>query len=160
MPTYEVFERLTDQPQAVEIVDAVKLDHLEREKGRLKLESVAGNQVRIFIQRGQLLKESELLPTRCGKHVRVDLANEAVITASTDDWKLFSQACYHLGNRHTRIQIGDRWLRFLPDPVLVELVQLIGLVVREEMTAFVPEAGAYTRADAHGHSHGHTHAHG
>ena len=131
-------------------VAVVELDHIQREKGRLKLTASDGTEVRIFIQRGQLLEPDELLPTSCGRLIKVGLAKEEVVTARTDDWDTFAKACYHLGNRHTRIQIGERWLRFLHDPVLVELVELLGLTATRELAEFVPETGAYSGG---GHSH-------
>lgn len=160
--TYEIVKRAKDLSEeqlknlerSLTPVATVELDHIEREKGRLKLTSTNGEDVRVFIQRGQLLEPDELLPTECGQWIKVGLAKEEVVTASTEDWDAFSKACYHLGNRHTRIQIGERWLRFLFDPVLVELVELLGLTAKRELAEFVPESGAY----AGGHSHSDTHS--
>ncbi len=166
---YEVHQRLKDLSEhdqekiarSLPVENAVvELDHIQREKGRLKIRSLEGDEVRIFIQRGQLLGKGELLPTRCGHYIRVALAKEQVVTAVCDDWFAFAQACYHLGNRHTRIQIGERWLRFLPDPVLIELVEKLGLTTSQEYAEFIPEAGAYAAKHSHNHSHDHDHGDG
>ena len=72
--------------------DTIRLDHIQREKGRLKVESDGGEEVRIFLERGKLLQQGDLLLGDCGRIVEVELANEPVIHASCDDWKIFSQA--------------------------------------------------------------------
>ncbi len=162
---FEVYERLAAAPcEAVH--DTLVLDHLQRERGRFRALSAAGTEVRLFLERGQTLRVGELLRTRCGKCLVVTGAEEEVMRAHTPDWTLFARACYHLGNRHTKVQIGERWLRFSHDHVLCEMLVELGLQVLEERAVFVPESGAYAgRGHAHGHapdhqheSHGH-HAH-
>ncbi|MEM8501444.1 MAG: urease accessory protein UreE [Pseudomonadota bacterium] len=128
--------------------DTIYLDHIQREKARLKVTSVKGEEVRLFLERGQILQRDEILVSACKRFIQVKLAGEPVITASTDSWQDFSRACYHLGNRHVRLQIGELWLRFLPDPVLLELVQHLGLSAEQHQAEFAPESGAY----GHGHA--------
>jgi len=138
--------------------DVIVLDHIQREKGRFKVLSRNGEEVRLFLERGYLLQRDELLQSRCQKLLRVELAKETVVTAKTDSWSDFSRACYHLGNRHTRIQIGACWLRFIEDPVLVKLVERLGLQIIKEQAEFEPESGAYGHGHA-GKSPSHHHAH-
>lgn len=129
----------------------VVLSHEQRERGRLKLVGTNNEEVRVFLERGKPLLVGEYLKSECGKIVQVEGAVESVAHASCDDWESFSKACYHLGNRHTKIQIGERWLRIKPDHVLEEMLHLLGLVISHEEAVFNPESGAY--------SHGH-HSHG
>ncbi|AQA17702.1 urease accessory protein UreE [Halioglobus japonicus] len=147
----EVYERQT-AAAADNIHAQVVLDHLQRERGRFKAESSNGEEVRIFLERGQTLQVGEILKTRCGKFLQVDGAREAVLEASTDDALLFSRACYHLGNRHTKVQIGAGWLRISPDHVLEEMLSELGLATVSTQAVFVPESGAYARG-GHGHHH-------
>jgi urease accessory protein len=128
---------------------AVVLTHEQRDRGRLKLTSDTGEEVRIFLDRGKPLQVGEFLKTTCGCYVKVVGAVEIVALASSDDWHTFSRACYHLGNRHTKIEVGERWLRIKPDHVLEEMLVQLGLVVSHEDAVFMPESGAYS----HGHSH-------
>lgn len=93
----------------------------------------------------------EHLRSECGKVIKVIGALEPVTTASTDDWHTFSKVCYHLGNRHTRLQVGERWLRFKPDHVLSELVQRYHLSVSHAPAVFDPESGAYQSGEHHHH---------
>ncbi len=146
---FEVFQRLGlhshDQVDA-ELV----LDHEQRSKGRLRASTSEGMEVRVFIERGKPLQVGEYLRTHCGKTLRVCGAQEPVITASCEDWLRFSKACYHLGNRHVKMQVGERWLRITPDHVLEELLVLLGLKVVRELAVFNYEQGAY---GGHGHHH-------
>jgi len=153
----EVYERLgTHCHDPVD--EVVNLDHAQRDKGRLKLISAAGTEVRVFLERGKPLLVGEFLRTQCGKIVKVQGTVERVAHASCDDWHTFSRACYHLGNRHVKLQVGDRWLRIKPDHVLEEMIHLLGLVISHEEAVFVPESGAYSHGVlGAGHSHGHDH---
>ncbi|TGD74823.1 urease accessory protein UreE [Mangrovimicrobium sediminis] len=154
---FEVYERLAAAPcEAVH--DTLLLDHLQRERGRFRAVSASGAEVRVFLERGQTLRVGELLRTRCGKCLVVTGAEEDVMRAATDDWSLFARACYHLGNRHTKVQVGKRWLRISHDHVLGEMLVELGLQVVEERAVFVPESGAYA-GRGHGHSHHHSHDH-
>lgn len=139
--------------------DSITLDFDTRQKARIKSQTDSGASIGVFVERGKPLLVGEVLQTDCGKTVVVKGALEPVITATTDDWLYFSKVCYHLGNRHTRLQVGERWLRFQPDHVLSELVQEYGLVVSDEPAIFEPEKGAYSKLGSHSGSHSHAHSH-
>ena len=147
----EVFERLglhCHEP----VDESVVLEHDQRDKGRLRLVSEAGTEIRLFLERGKPLLVGEYLKSTCGKIVQVKGAVEPVAHASCEDWHTFARACYHLGNRHVKLQVGERWLRIKPDYVLQEMLHLLGLVVTHEQGVFEPESGAYSQG---GHHHGH-----
>ncbi len=131
--------------------DTIPLDFDTRQKARIKVTTDKGEPVGIFIARGKPLRVGEHLRSECGKVIKVIGALEAVTTASTDDWHTFSKVCYHLGNRHTRLQVGERWLRFKPDHVLSELVQRYHLSVSDAPAVFDPESGAYQSGEHHHH---------
>ncbi len=128
----------------------IVLSHDQRDRGRLRAQTSEGVEVRIFLDRGAPLLVGEFLRTECGKHLVVEGAYESVVTATCEDWAAFSRACYHLGNRHVKMQIGERWLRILPDHVLEDLLQKLGLTLQHESGVFVPEQGAYGNG---GHQH-------
>lgn len=137
--------------------DVVVLNHEQRQKGRLKALTRSGSEIRIFLERGKPLEPGELLKTECGLVVEVNAAKEEVMQASCEDWTTFSRACYHLGNRHVKIQIGDskaegigeRVLRITPDYVLQEMLEQLGLQVVTIHDVFVPESGAYSKGHHH-----------
>jgi len=138
----EVYERLHG-PYAIEPDIKLLLTHEERARARLKTVSTDGREV------GR---------SSCGKSVRVDGALETVMSARCDDGLLFSRACYHLGNRHVKMQIAEGVLFIAPDHVLKEMLENLGLTVLEEKVIFVPENGAYYSGKltaVHSHSHEH-----
>lgn len=123
--------------------DSIVLDHEQRAKGRLKLVSERGREVRVFLDRGNPLAIGSVLRSRCNLLVEVKGAEEEVTLARAPDWLVFSKACYHLGNRHVQLQLGDRWLCFKLDHVLEEMLERLGLSVEHTRLVFDPEHGAY-----------------
>jgi len=150
----EIYERLGTHCHEP-VNETITLNHDQRDKGRLRVVSESGTEVRIFLDRGKPLLVGECLKSECGKIIQVQGAVEAVAHASCDDWHTFARACYHLGNRHVKIEVGDRWLRIKPDHVLEEMVHLLGLVLTHEEAVFVPESGAYAGHQNHNKGHHH-----
>ncbi|AEF56168.1 urease accessory protein UreE [Marinomonas posidonica] len=132
-----------------DVYTTVTLSYEQRERGRLKLVGDNNEEIRVFLERGKPLLVGEYLRSECGKTIRVVGTTEDVAHASCDDWLTFSKACYHLGNRHTKVEVGERWLRIKPDHVLEDMLHMLGLVITHERDVFNPESGAYS----HGHHH-------
>jgi len=131
-------------------VDAyIELNHEQRERGRLLLTSACGEEVRLFLKRGHPLIVGEYLQAQCGRIIQIKGASELVSIAKCEDWPTFSRACYHLGNRHVKLQIGERQLMIKPDHVLEDMLRLLGLSIDQQQQIFTPESGAYQ----HGHAH-------
>lgn len=154
----EIYERLGCGHQHADPL-RILLTHEQRDKGRLKVTSTEGTEVRIFLERGKPLQVGEYLRSRCGRHVLVEGAAETVTRAECRDWDMFSRACYHLGNRHVKVQIGHShrggasvpWLRIQPDHVLEEMLEHLGLTLVDECVVFIPENGAYSHGQHHHH---------
>lgn len=149
----QVYQRMDHSHDPID--DSITLDYDTRQKARIKTVTDAGQQIGIFVERGHPLLNGEILRSECGKLIAVNAAVEPVVTASSEDWLVFSKVCYHLGNRHTKIQIGERWLRFKTDHVLEELVLSYGLHIDTQPAIFEPESGAYGTHKGHAHSHDH-----
>ena len=142
-------------PNAVSSISGkVVLNHLQREKARFKATSEEGEELRVFLDRGKVLAIGGILQSTCGKNFLIAAAAEDVLSARSDHWLTFAKACYHLGNRHVKLQVGDRWLRILPDHVLEEMLIKLGMCTQLETVEFIPESGAYSQL-----SIGHVHAH-
>jgi urease accessory protein len=166
----EIYERLP-LPAIADADVLLPLTHDQREKARLKTRADSGDEVRVFLERGKVLKINEYLVSRCGKSVKVVGYPEEVTIAFCDDWQTFATACYHLGNRHVRLEVGNRWLQMKPDHVLEEMLVRLGLTVAHKTAVFNPESGAYSGGHNHGHSvrlehkhphhqdHSHSHGH-
>jgi len=129
-----------------------------RQKSRLRATLDNGAEAGLFLERGTLLRHGDLLRADSGEIIEVRAAPEDVSTARAADALLLARACYHLGNRHVPLQVGDGWLRYLHDHVLDDMLLHMGLDVTFERAPFEPEGGAYA-GEAHGHAHAHEHDH-
>ena len=154
----QVFERLDHTHD--EIADSITLDQDTRKKARIKGVTDKGQDVGIFVERGHPLLIGQVLKTECGLLIEVKGKAEEVSTAVATDWLSFCKVCYHLGNRHTSLQIGELWVRFKPDYVLEELAENYGLKINHTPAIFEPESGAYGKSGGHSHGHSHSHSHG
>ncbi len=61
------------------------------------------------------------------------------------------RAAYHLGNRHTPVQVVADALQLEADPVLEDMLVRLGVTVTHVQAPFEPEAGAYGGGHRHGH---------
>ncbi|MCV6625168.1 MAG: urease accessory protein UreE [Cellvibrionaceae bacterium] len=145
----DVYKRLA--PGAGPADDQVILPYELRQKGRFRANTVAGRPLRVFLDRGNSLLPGEHLQTDCGQQVEVVAAPEQLVRAHCEDWQLFCRACYHLGNRHVTIAIGERELYIRPDHVLADMLEQLGLQLEPVQAPFVPESGAYSRGHHHHH---------
>ncbi|WP_341582513.1 urease accessory protein UreE [Marinobacter metalliresistant] len=167
----ELIERIGDVKSTgidtSEILDNLILPYELRIRGRLRATTETKVDVGLFLDRGPVLRDGDLLQARTGEIVRIRAAAEQVVTARIESGQPLARLCYHLGNRHVSLQIGSggaigedelgSWVRFPPDHVLEELAERLGATVVHHTAPFDPEPGAYSQA---GHSHGHSHSHG
>ncbi|AZZ93372.1 urease accessory protein UreE [Hahella sp. KA22] len=153
-----ITERYVEETQTPSIAGVISLTYDERKRGRLRAQTQSGQDVGLFLERGKTLLDGDLLLAENGDIYAISAAPETVATAQASDPRQFAQICYHLGNRHTPLQIGEFWVRFQPDHVLEDLCRLYGLEVVRESAPFNPENGAYGGHSGHGgHHHGHSH---
>jgi len=135
----------------------------QRIKGRLKVILDSGEEAGVFLDRGPILRGGDCIATDDGVVAEIKAATETVSTVHSDNSLLLSRVCYHLGNRHTPLQIGEGFARYQHDHVLDEMVRGLGLEPVCEQAPFEPEPGAYGEHHsdhAHGsHLHGHNHSH-
>ncbi|KZY61235.1 hypothetical protein A3742_26720 [Oleiphilus sp. HI0071] len=127
----------------------VVLDYDQRTKGRLKATAVSGEPLGLFLERGKVLRDGDVLECSSGELVLVKSANETLVEATCDDWLTFSKCCYHLGNRHVPIQVEALRLRMRPDYILEDMLKQLGMRTTTVSAGFDPEQGAY----AGGHHH-------
>lgn len=151
-----------------------------RRKSRLAATLDTGEEVALVMPRGTVLADGDVLVADDGSLVRIVAAAEAVLVVRTPDALTLTRAAYHLGNRHTPVEIGADYLKLEADPVLETMLTRLGAQVERATASFHPEAGAYGGGHRHGHDatfaedyalaqqvfaqrHGHsdhTHAHG
>lgn len=165
-----ITERCTDAGPAQATL-SLPFELRRRSRQRCKLEG--GEDAALFLPRGTVLRDGELLKADNGWIVQVRAAPETVSCARCSEPLLLARASYHLGNRHVAVQIGEGRLLYLHDHVLDDMARSLGLTVTVETMPFEPESGAYgghghaTGDDGHhellpgqerGHAHGHSHA--
>ncbi len=134
-----------DSPQAT-----LTLPFANRTKSRLRTSLDDGRAAGLFLERGQVLEQGDLLSSEDGMIVEVIAAQEKVSVVRCDNPLLMAKACYHLGNRHVPLQINAGRLQYLHDHVLDNMLVGLGLTVQVEMVPFQPGSGAYSN---HGHRH-------
>jgi len=144
-----------EKVESSENVDgSVTLDLQQRVKSRLKTRSDSGDDIGIFMERGTILEQGDLLRDVEGYTLKVIAASESLSSIYSDDPLLLARACYHLGNRHVELQIKKTSVHYRHDHVLDDMVRSLGLDVVVESQPFQPENGAY-----HSHSGSHSHEH-
>lgn len=151
-------------------------------KSRLRAQLDNGEALALFLPRGTVLRGGDVLVAVDGGLVRVEAAAQAVLRVSARSAQALARAAYHLGNRHTPVEVGVDFLALEADPVLKDMLERLGGVhVTEAWQPFEPEAGAYGGGHRHGHdatfdedyalaqrvfhehddaAHGHAHPHG
>ncbi len=86
-----------------------------------------------------------------GSFVEVQAAPERVLEVRAADPLALMRAAYHLGNRHTPVEVGRDYLRLEFDPVLADMLARLGVQAIQADAPFEPEAGAYGGGHKHGH---------
>lgn len=147
-----------------------------RSKSRLRATLETGEDVALFLPRGTVLRGGDGLVADDGGLIRVEAAPETVLLVTAATPLALTRAAYHLGNRHTPVEVGDGYLKLEYDPVLRDMLLRLDVDVAEALMPFEPEAGAYGGGHKHGHDatfaedmalaqrvfhehHGHSHDH-
>jgi urease accessory protein len=155
----------------------VTLAYDARCKSRLAVTLDDGEEAAVLLPRGTILRDGDVLVAQDGGLVRVVAAAEAVLLVTAPDRLTLTRAAYHLGNRHTPVEVGIDTLKLEADPVLEDMLRRLGATVERATLPFQPEAGAYGGGHRHGHDetfaedyalaqkvfdehHGHSHDHG
>jgi urease accessory protein len=137
-----------------------------REKSRLRATMSNGEEAALLLPRGTVLRGGDLLTGEDGRVVKIVAAPEAIYRVECHDADEFARCAYHLGNRHTPVQIigdidGHYTLRMREDKVLANMLEGLGAHVTPEQAPFEPESGAYGGGAHHHHGdemHDHAHA--
>ena len=129
--------------------DRLALTWEQRRKSRLKATTAEGVEVGLFLPRGTVLLEGDLLRAVDGRTISVTAAAEDVSTISSPDAVLLARVAYQLGNRHVRTQVGPGFIRYRHDRAVDELVRKLGAELTVEEVPFEPERG--TKDHAHDH---------
>ena len=172
-------KRLTAKlaPVLVKRAATLTLTFDARCKSRLAATLDSGEEVAVLLPRGTVLRDGDVLVADDGALVRVIAAAQDLLVVRSADALTLPRAAYHLGNRHTPVEVGADYLKLEADPVLEDMLRRLGAQVEHASQSFQPETGAYGGGHKHGHDetftedyalaqkvfdehHGHGHSHG
>jgi urease accessory protein len=140
---------------AVKIADRVILDADDRQRRRIVLTGENGTQVLLDFEKPVSLRDGDGLVLDDGAVVAVGGQAEKLLEITPSSPRDFVRLAWHLGNRHTDVQIVESRIRIRYDHVLEEMLRGLGAKVTPLEAAFDPEAGApHDGAHHHGHHHG------
>jgi urease accessory protein len=138
---------------ATTAIDCVILDADERHRRRITLTGEGGTAFLLDLPHATALKDGDGLVLDDGAIVRVAGKPEPLIEIAAASPPDLARLAWHIGNRHTDVQVvGDR-LRIRRDHVLEDMLRGLGARLIPVEAPFDPEHGAY------GHQH-HDHDHG
>lgn len=163
-------------PVLLQRAPTLTLPYDARCKSRFAATLDTGEEVGVVLPRGTVLRDGDMLVADDGGLVRVIAAAESVLRVRAADRLTLTRAAYHLGNRHTPVEVGAEELKLEADPVLEDMLKRLGAQVERVQLPFQPESGAYGGGHRHGHDetfaddyalaqrvydehHGHAHSH-
>ncbi|MDR5737738.1 urease accessory protein UreE [Caballeronia sp. LZ016] len=146
-------KRLTAKlaPVLVKRAPTITLAFDARCKSRLAVTLDNGEEVALVMPRGTVLADGDMLVADDGGFVRVVAAAEDVLVVRAVNPLTLMRAAYHLGNRHTPVEIHADHLKLEADSVLEDMLKRLGTTVTRESQPFQPETGAYGGGHKHGH---------
>jgi len=144
---------------ASKVADRVVLDADDRQRRRIVLTGEKGAQVLLDLDKPVALRDGDGLLLDDGAIMQVAGQPERLLEIVPASPRDFVRLAWHLGNRHTDVQIVGGHIRIRYDHVLEEMLRGLGAKVTALDAAFDPEAGAPPSAHHHGHDH-HGHSHG
>ncbi len=146
---------------AASAIDRVTLDADDRQRRRIVLTGEKGTRALLDFDKPVALHDGDGLVLADGSVVLVAGQNEPLAEITASSPKELMRLAWHLGNRHTDVQIEGMRIRIRRDHVLEEMLRGLGADVRLIEAPFDPQATIpHSHDHGHSHSHGHHHHHG
>jgi urease accessory protein len=137
--------------------DRVVLDADERHRRRAVLTGECGTTFLLDLPRATVLHDGDGLVLDDGRVVRVVSRPEPLVEIAAATPHDLARLAWHLGNRHTEVQVVGERLRIRRDHVLEQMLTKLGARFDAIEAPFEPERGAYDHAHGNGGHHGHGH---
>ena len=142
---------------AASAIDRVVLDADDRHRRRVTLTGEGGTAFLLDLPHAAALRDGDGLVLEDGAMVRVTGKPEPLIEITAASAHDLARLAWHIGNRHTDMQVmGDR-LRIRRDHVLEDMLRGLGARMSALEAPFDPEHGAYGPGEHHAYDHGHGH---
>ena len=136
-------------------VDRVLLDSGDRHRRRIVMNGEK-SQFLLDLDEPVALRNGDGIVLDDGSIVMIASQSEPLAEIAARSPRALVQLAWHLGNRHTDVQIAGDKLRIRRDHVLEEMAAGLGATVTLIEAPFDPASGAPAR---HHHDHGHDHHH-
>lgn len=127
--------------------DSLTLPYQLRERSRQRVRLDSGREAGLFLPRGTVLRDGNVLLAEDGTKALVRAKEEPLSEVRFKDPLAMAKACFHLGNRHVPLEIASGRIRYNHDPVVDDMLRGMGLEIGTLMAPFHPEAGAYHMPD-------------
>jgi urease accessory protein len=133
--------------RAADAIDRVVLDADERHRRRVVLTGEGGTRFLLDLAEVTALRGGDGLVLDDGPIVAVVAKPEPLVEITAQDAAALARLAWHLGNRHTELQVAGDTLRMRRDRVLEDMLAGLGAHLTPVEAPFEPERGAYE----HGH---------
>jgi urease accessory protein len=133
-------------------IDRVVLDAGDRNRRRIVLTGEKGTEFLLDFPKPVNLRDGDGLVLDNGSMVLVAGEQEDLIEISADTALNAVRLAWHLGNRHTDVQIVADKIRIRRDHVLEDMLRGLGAKLTSVEAPFDPESP--TPSHEHGHDHG------
>jgi urease accessory protein len=137
---------------ACEAIDCVVLDADDRQRRRITLTGEKGTTFLLDLERPVTLRDGDGLVLDDGAMVEVRGAPEPLVDVAGPGAADTLRFAWHIGNRHTDLQIVDDRLRIRRDHVLEAMLTQMGATLAPIDASFDPE-GVPQAAGAANHDH-------
>jgi urease accessory protein len=131
------------QWDAAEAIDRVVLDADERRRRRAVLRGEGGTTFLLDLPRATALRDGDGLMLDDGVMVGVSGKPEPLLEIAAENPQALARLAWHLGNRHTDMQVVGDKLRIRRDHVLEDMLHGLGAKLTPLEAPFDPEPGAY-----------------
>jgi urease accessory protein len=140
---------------AATAIDRVVLDADDRHRRRVTLIGERGTAFLLDLPHATALRDGDGLVLEDGTMVCVAGKPEPLIEIAAADPTELARLAWHIGNRHTDVQIVGERLRIRHDHVLEDMLRGLGARLTAIEAPFDPEPGAYGHRHDQSHGHGH-----
>ena len=134
-------------------IDRVVLDAGDRRRRRVTLTGEGGTAFLLDLPHAAALRDGDGLVLDDGAIVRVTGKPEPLVEITATSAHDLARLAWHIGNRHTDMQVMGDTLRIRRDHVLEDMLRGLGARMRALEAPFDPEHGAYGHGDSHDHDH-------
>ncbi len=141
----------TTEIDSARVIDCVVLSADERHRRRIVLTAERGTSFLLDLPHATALRDGDGLVLEDGSIVRVAGKREPLVEIMAASPQQLARLAWHIGNRHTDVEIVGERMRIRRDRVLEDMLRGLGAHLSPIEAPFEPEPGAYGQEHRHGH---------